>query len=161
MIAPMLAGMLALTGCGLFYCATCFPAGTKILTPQGAVAIEALKVGDQVVSYDLETGAQTTEAVVETYVHETDPALLTLTLESGAKVRATAEHPFFVVEHEVFRRADAVVVGEHVMVRGEDGKVAGAAVTAIETHENAEPVYNVKVSGSGAYFAEGILAKYY
>jgi hypothetical protein len=62
----------------------CFPAGTKISTPEGEKDIETLKAGEQVLSFDPTTGKMVVNEVGE------------LITASGRQIRATAEHPFWV-----------------------------------------------------------------
>ncbi|WP_375504208.1 polymorphic toxin-type HINT domain-containing protein [uncultured Jatrophihabitans sp.] len=70
-------------------------AGTQVLLADGtAKAIEDIKVGDEVVAADPETGATHPKPVVETYVHDDVETWLVET--STGTVRSTAEHPFWV-----------------------------------------------------------------
>ncbi|WP_375504202.1 Hint domain-containing protein [uncultured Jatrophihabitans sp.] len=71
----------------------CFVAGTQVLLADGtAKAIEDIKVGDEVVAADPETGATHPKPVVDTYVHDDVETWLVET--STGTVTSTAEHPF-------------------------------------------------------------------
>ncbi|WP_375504210.1 polymorphic toxin-type HINT domain-containing protein, partial [uncultured Jatrophihabitans sp.] len=73
----------------------CFVAGTQVLLADGtAKAIEDIKVGDEVVAADPETGATHPKPVVDTYVHDDVETWLVET--STGRVTSTAEHPFWV-----------------------------------------------------------------
>lgn len=152
------------TACGMFYCSTCFPAGTLVRTPDGAVPIERLKVGDQVLSWDVEAGKTTVAAVVDTHVHESDPDLLTLTLADGRKIRATPDHPFWRPGSMDWVRAEELVVGDALAVFP-DGAAAEAPVAVklerITRSKNDAPVYNVEVSGPGTFVAGDAVVSYY
>ena len=50
----------------------CFVAGTTVLTATGTVAIDQIKRGDLVWSWDENTGTTALKKVVETYVNKTD-----------------------------------------------------------------------------------------
>jgi hypothetical protein len=61
-----------------------FAASTLVETPKGQQAIASLKVGDQVIAYDPETGKATTQTVQRVFLnHDTD--LLNVTLHTTAK----------------------------------------------------------------------------
>ena len=68
---------------------SCFPAGTRVLTPSGWVAIENIKQGDEVMTH-LGVGYATTDAVF-TGMRET----VTLTY-NGRTINCTPEHPIIV-----------------------------------------------------------------
>jgi intein/homing endonuclease len=166
-------GAAALTAaCSMFYCSTCFPAGTLVRTPDGAVPIERLEVGDPVLAWDVEKGAAAVASVVATHVHESDPDLLTLTLADGREIRATADHPFWRPEAKSWARADELAVGEALAVfppeqreTAEERTVARAPlpvkVERITRARNAAPVYNVEVSGPGTFVAADAVVSYY
>jgi hypothetical protein len=61
-----------------------FAASTLVETPKGQQAIASLKVGDQVIAYDPETGKATTQTVQRVFLnHDTD--LLNVTLRAVSK----------------------------------------------------------------------------
>ena len=73
---------------------TCFAAGTPVHTLDGARPIEAIQVGDQVVSQDAATGALSFQPVV--FVHRNPPAkTLRLTLSDGQSVVCSVYHRFW------------------------------------------------------------------
>lgn len=71
----------------------CFVAGTAVLTAAGLVAIETIKAGDVVWSWNEETGKAELKEVVETYVNETDE--LTHVWVDGEEIVSTPAHPFY------------------------------------------------------------------
>jgi len=79
----------ALEGC------TCFPAGTLVATPHGSRAIDALHVGDTVLSEDPATGKVEAEVVQAVIADGTKP-VMSLALSDGGAITVTADHPFWV-----------------------------------------------------------------
>jgi hypothetical protein len=73
---------------------TCFAAGTPVHTLSGARPIEALEVGDQVLSQDVGTGALSFQPVV--FVHRNPPAkTLRITFSTGDSVVCSIFHRFW------------------------------------------------------------------
>jgi len=75
-------------------CARCFPAGTLVATARGEQPIQALHVGDTVLSEDPHTGRVDSEPVQRVIV---DPAssLIAVNLSDGSAITVTADHPFW------------------------------------------------------------------
>ena len=72
----------------------CFAAGTKItLADKSVKKIEEIKVGDNVLAYNPETG-ETFSATVEKTDAVKHSGLVTYHLENGTKITATEDHPF-------------------------------------------------------------------
>lgn len=76
-----------------------FTEGTLVLTRNGYVAIDEVRVGDEVAAIDEKTGQQVWRRVVEYYSRQA-PSTLTITLEAAdggrETITATPEHPFHV-----------------------------------------------------------------
>ncbi len=72
----------------------CFLPGTKVATPGGELAIEALKIGDQVMSFDDKTGSVSADTVTQRY-SVTSEGYFTIKTASGKEINVTAEHPIF------------------------------------------------------------------
>jgi hypothetical protein len=80
---------------GKFTEATCFTAGTPIKTLNGDKPIEEIKLGDLVLSYNLEAGELEYKQVVRTFIRESEN-LYDLFIQGEDKaLRVTAHHPFF------------------------------------------------------------------
>jgi hypothetical protein len=152
-------------------CAMSFVPGTPVATPQGKKPIAALKVGDQVVAYDPQTGKATAKTVRATFVtHDTDlvdvtlrvtttPAHDTAGTKRGAArahdetVHTTANHPWLTTDHG-WLPANFLRVGEPV--RRADGSTA--TVAAIRAVPGAAPMWDLTVAdlhdfavGAGEY----------
>lgn len=74
---------------------SCFLSGTKVATPGGKMAIEKVKVGDKVMSFDPATQKQSVNTVAKNFVRESDSYYIIKTA-SGKEIRVTGEHPFYV-----------------------------------------------------------------
>ena len=77
-------------------CQFCFPAGTKILTPEGEKNIEELKAGDIVYGCQTDQGDKYMEQTVEqTFVREFKGELVKIILEDGTSLSCTPNHEIF------------------------------------------------------------------
>ena len=122
----------------------CFVAGTKISTPEGAVAIEQMAFGDQVISLDTVNEVQELHDMGEADVYELNT-------------------PSFAVETtqtEVFMTPDGnkslteLSEGDSVMtVNGFE------PITAIIATGRKEKVYELELTGDNMFYANGILAE--
>ncbi len=84
-------GRQALKGIG---CTACFAAGTLVATPNGAQPIQALHVGDTVLSENPATGVIQPEAVQVVIADPVSP-LIAVDLVDGSAITVTADHPFW------------------------------------------------------------------
>lgn len=138
----------------------CFPAGTKIRTPDGEARVETVKIGDPVMALDPGTGKEIVAHVVKTHVHHHDASLERLTLSDGAVLEVTPEHPLHSATRKGWAKAGELVAGELLTVRDAKGGVTGAEILSKVSEKNSDDVYNLETD-AGNYFAEGVLAKYY
>ncbi len=145
---------------------SCFAGGTRVATPQGDVAIEALRVGDAVLAYDLEREEVVVSRVTAVFVHDNRRTgalrfdLGEATRSEGKELgslRATAEHPVFVPATRSWVPAGTVQSGTELLVR--DGKRTSRAVSAgfDETDTRVETVYDITVDHQHNFFADGVL----
>jgi len=131
---------------------TCFPAGTPIMTQNGPVPIESIKVGDEVLSRNRQTGALEYKKVTA-LVHPHLSKLLEMRLAAEANpLQPTPEHPFFVRyaggSQAEWIQASQIQVGDFVLT------AAGAwtEVLAISPLEKEQLVYNFEVEENHDYF---------
>jgi hypothetical protein len=125
---------------------TCVAQGTRILTPTGDRAVEALHEGDVVVAFDPERNANT----VATVEHVTS-AHVERTFQIG-DLRVTGAHPLWA--DGVFVRADQLAEGMSLFgerltptpMRGAPREIAAPTT-----------VYELTVSAPHTYFAGGLL----
>ncbi len=123
---------------------TCFAAGTPVQTLDGVRPIEAVQVGDQVISQDAATGALSLQPVV--FVHRNPPAQsMRLTLSDGQYVVCSVYHRFW--------RANLGWAQARELKPGDPLRsLAGIVrVDRIEP-DSVQPLYNLDVASSRTFF---------
>ena len=98
----------------------CFKEGTKVLTKDGYKNIEDIQVGDEVLSYDEQTGLQDYKKVVHLFRGETKEWHHIFV--NGEEIVCTGEHPFFVdgkgfVEAKYLTKEDSLVLSNGSIVK--------------------------------------------
>jgi len=132
----------------------CFVAGTAVSTPDGATAIEQLKVGDVVLSYDHNKGKVVEGKVTHTFAHGAKPTLR-LTAP-GVSLGVTPNHPIFSPTKDAYVAAGSVAAGDSLLRRQ-----AGRATTSTWTSSTPAAtvdVFNITVEPHHNYFAGDVLA---
>ena len=76
----------------------CFPAGTPVHTEAGVRAIETIKAGDRVWSFDLARAEWVLKVVLETYRREYRGPLYRIGIGESDAIECTDTHPFWVIE---------------------------------------------------------------
>ena len=126
----------------------CFPAKTKIATPDGQKNIEEFKKGDKILCFDKDQNIK--ESIVEeTFFHEKNK-ILKITLWGGKIIRSTENH-WFLNEYNRFAPLSQFKVGDILIHKSGD-------VLPIEKIEEDgyEDVYNMHVAEYHTYIAEEI-----
>jgi MoxR-like ATPase len=72
----------------------CFPAGVRVLTPEGYKPIEQLSEGDEVIAFDSVLRRFEVARVRKTFEQQS-PMLITVHLRDGRSITCTPEHPFY------------------------------------------------------------------
>ncbi len=130
---------------GSFYAVmpSCFCAGTPVTTATGPVAVETLKIGDRVLSQDIDSGELAYKPVLGTTVR---PPVESMNVRLGRDtLHTTRGHPFWVVG-KGWRMAKELAVGDKVhTLRG------SARIESIEKG-GSEKAYNLVVADFGTYF---------
>lgn len=125
----------------------CFPAGTLIRTPQGAIPIETLSRGNPLLAVDPE------RKIVKTRVDElllTRSRVLRLETDRGI-LRTTNEHPLKRIEGD-FVLAGELKRGEKVLVWA-NGTLMPATVLSASFEEQEQQVYNLRTAWPHTFFA--------
>jgi hypothetical protein len=127
------------------YITTCFAAGTPVRTLDGHRNIEAIQVGDQVLSQDAGTGALSFQPVV--FVHHNPPGkTLRVALTSGESLVCSVYHRFW--------RANLGWAMARELKTGDTLRtVGGLAQVALVEPDTIQPLYNLDVAGSRTFFA--------
>lgn len=121
--------------------AECFVAGTLVKTPTGEKPIQLLREGDQVL--DIYGNAVVVSAIVAGEVN----VLIELTDEYGVPTGVTPEHPFIALDMESTIEAGKLVVGQRLPL--------GKTIATVKAFRGTFEVYNLSVSGSNTFVADG------
>ncbi len=121
--------------------AACFVAGTLVRTPSGEVPIQLLTEGDQVI--DINGDIVTVERIMAGDVD----VLMELTDEHGIPTGVTPDHPFFALDLVSTIPAGKLVAGQRLPL--------GKTIASVKAFEGTFTVYNLTVSGSHTFIADG------
>jgi hypothetical protein len=129
----------------------CFSGDTLLLTDQGRKRIDAIRVGDKVLSRDEfdARGELAYKEVQEVFVRT--GRVLRLTLIDNVVIRTTAEHPFWSVTQSKWTNAGEMVAGE-ILLSHDDQLVR---VVDVEDTGEYATVYNLRVADYHTYFVGG------
>lgn len=131
-----------MSGLGSYF--ACFTAGTEISTPEGAVAIEQMAFGDQVISLD------TVNEVTE--LHDMGEADIYELHTPSCTVETTQTEVFMTPDGK--KPLTELSEGESVMtVNGFE------PITSIVETGRKEKVYELELTGDNMFYANGILAE--
>ena len=136
--------------------APCFPAGTMVTTPDGATAIEAMQVGDLVLSWD-PTTKRLVPARVARVKERVAASVLSLQTSDGHTLRATENHPIWSPSHGDWVLAGALAVGDTVTVMAGRG-VTTVAITSLGALPQAGEVkvWDLTIDPTHTFFADGV-----
>ncbi|MER7951322.1 polymorphic toxin-type HINT domain-containing protein [Streptomyces sp. NPDC096079] len=136
----------------LRYCNQCFLAGTDVLMADGTTKdIETIKVGDEVLATDPDTGKQGARKVTQLIVTEDDKHFDELTVatpDGPAKLTATFEHPFWVASEKRWLEARDLKPG--MTLRTNRG--AEITITANRPYTQHARTYNLTVEDLHTYY---------
>ncbi|TGM98339.1 TIGR04388 family protein [Leptospira yasudae] len=144
---------------GAFSINTCFTAGTLVHTKNGLKKIEEIGIGDQVLSWDEESGEQNYNRVSATFVRDAEE-IYTLVFADGKQVETTWNHPFRRLLPE-YKSETSPTKANSEWVDAKDLKVGDLTFTKdgrvleigfIHTEERDEKVYNFTVESDHDYF---------
>ncbi len=129
----------------------CFVAGTKIQTIHGEEPIEDIKIGDQVLSKNAETGQKDYKIVTALYRNEKET---TYKLHVNNEVIETTDnHPFW-VEGKGWVTAIDLKVGDPL--KQSNGHVLAIEQIEVVHHEQKVKVYNFTVAEYHTYFVSDL-----
>ena len=139
----------------LFSGGMCFVEGTAVLTASGALAIEAIAVGDLVYAYDDITGDVALKEVVQLFRNETYE-LTTVRTDDGQEIVSTPTHPYYTINRGWLQASELRAGDKLINVNGD---VVIVEWIQHEIFENRIAVYNFEVADYHTYFvAESIYA---
>jgi hypothetical protein len=124
---------------------SCFAAGTPVRSIGGSTPIEAVRVGDRVLTQDPDTGRQSFQPVIAVY-HNKPSATLKVTFEGGASVVATGIHRFW--------KAGSGWVMARDLKPGDPIRTAVGLDRVAQVNGAVEqPVFNLEVARGASFFA--------
>jgi predicted lipid-binding transport protein (Tim44 family) len=129
----------------------CLVEGTPVLTPVGPVAIEKLRVGDRVWSYQ-EGRLRESQVLVQTGI----VAREILEISAGAEtLRLTPEHPVATGSGE-YRMANRLKTGDTILLV-RDGALESAPIQSLRHIAATRQAYNLLVSPGGTFLAGSLI----
>ena len=125
----------------------CFVAGTQILTENGHVPIEDIKVGDYVYAENPETGEKGLKRVEQTFINEINELIHVAV--NGEEIHTTPGHPFYVVS-KGWIGAEELEIGDQLVVY--EGKLVVVERVKYESLNKPVTVYNFEVEDFHTYY---------
>ena len=128
----------------------CFKKGVKVLTNNGYVDIDNIKVDDLVMSYNFDTNSNEYSKVIKTFEHkDTDEVLYTI-ISTSIIIEATSMHPFCIKSNDnlVFINAKDLKTGDKLI----DYKGNIHEITSISYNEVVDTFYNIEVENNHNYY---------
>lgn len=122
----------------------CFAAGTPVRTPDGRKPIEALRVGDLVLSQDVTTGALGFQPILAVQ-HDAPEATLRLALDSGETIVTIPYHRFWLAGRG-WATARTLKPGDALRTLGGRARIVAISDGVVL------PVYNLDVARSRTFF---------
>jgi hypothetical protein len=122
-------------------------------TQRGLITIAEVQIGDQVWSFNEDTGESQWNEVTHLIQGDQEYNLVVLTLENGETIEATEEHPFFVVE-KGWVAAEELTQGDVLVTK--DGNVG---ISSVEREQRTVVVYNLTVENAHTFYIgrDGVL----
>ena len=125
----------------------CFVAGTKVLTENGYVNIENIKVGDKVYSYNFNNNELELKKVINLINSE---AKETYKMDIGDQtIEMSVRHELYIID-KGWTRAYDVKVGDKMI--SSDDKVVTIKKIDLVTYDTPIKTYNLTVEGNNNYF---------
>jgi PKD repeat protein len=134
----------------------CFVAGTKILSENGLKKIEAIKLGERVLSKNEATGRNEYSRAIKLFSRYKDK-LIALKLSDGSELRCSEEHPFYIISKGWVKAGDTDLSDRLVNKDGKEVSISSKVEIKLKIKTK---VYNLEVDGNHNYYVgeEGILA---
>ncbi|WP_242935179.1 FG-GAP-like repeat-containing protein [Leptospira kobayashii] len=126
-----------------------FPKGTKILTDQGSVSIEEIKIGQLVSSYDFHSRSNGYFPVTDLIRYE-KKNLINIKTSEGNEFTVTDNHPFY-INNKGWMTAKDLSKGDSLT--NSEGKLVVIAKLYQDQSGSLQKVYNLEVGGAHNYYA--------
>lgn len=126
---------------------SCFAAGTPVRTVEGLRAIEGLKVGDVVLSQDVETGALAFEPIVRV-IHNPPHETLRVVVDDDGRDEAIVATPI----HRFWRAGGGWAMARELKAGDRIRTDRGLAAVRRVEESGVRPVFNLEVARAATYF---------
>jgi RHS repeat-associated protein len=124
----------------------CFIKGTIVYSIKGEIAIENIKVGDMIFSYNIEQNKIVQNKVLKTLSRDTKSIFeITIDIE---KIKVTGEHPFYVIG-KGWTKARELLKGD--WIKSMNNEKGLEVLSSIQNNKDIT-VYNIEVDGNHNYF---------
>ena len=98
---------------------SCLTEGTLVTTPDGALPIEELKIGNKIISYDTQNKTLVTNIVTKIKTSETKTTIKII-LNNGKKIEGTEEHPIYLPEKNNYIKMGNLKKGEKLLIENSE-----------------------------------------
>ena len=129
-------------------CRNSFEGETLVSTETGLKPISEINIGDKVWAYNEQTGKDTLQEVVHLIKGEGQKELVDITLESGEKIIATANHPFYTLDDKKWLEAGELNINDNLLQLND----ANMSITGLDAYSTEATVYNLTVDGDHTYY---------
>lgn len=132
----------------------CFPAGTRIETPMGAIPIEDLSAGDRVIGCSTNSKIKNARRILKVVRHS-ETAIWRITLDKSRFIFTTSVHSFY--SKKKWRVAKSLKKGDTILVLSDEGIFREEIILNSELMTQSLPVYNLITEQDFTFIAEGAL----
>lgn len=141
--------------------ACCFDAGTQVLMSDDTTKnIEDVEIGDEVVSYNIETKKFENKKVLNTIINKHSTDLVELKFSDGTTIRMRAYHPLLTIDgYKSLRQHNGLPlleIGDKLITK--DGLTELLLITPIVILTTNYSTYNLSVKDNHNYVVNGIVA---
>lgn len=139
----------------LISCEQCFPAGTSIQTPTGAIDIASAKQGDIVLAFDASGNTLHNRRILKIRACGKNQ-IWELQFKDGKKLRTTGSHSIRL--EGAWKQVRNIVKGESVCCFGVSGQIAIREVACSIPTADVQEVFNLIVEENFSFVADGVIA---
>ncbi len=146
---------------GAYHERVCFTGNTLVRTPHGRKAIQRIKPGEKVLSWNAQTGQVVEEIVQQTFVKKARK-IFVITYDDGSRIETTWSHRFYIAGRGWVKAKDLKSENRSHTVNSIDKSsslfVPGrqAKIVNIDIQDREETVYNFTVSTTNTYFVSDL-----
>lgn len=133
----------------------CFPAGTLVETPTGAIPIEKLAKGDSVLGVSIKAHEKRTKRIAKVCVHPLT-TIWQIGLTDGRTIRTTAAHSFYNGRSWII--AKNLKAGDSILFLSKAGIFESIEIRSSTPTVDRVPVFNLVIEEDFTFIADGAVA---